>query len=129
MYQSIHTLNYDQHTIEAYTTIQTWYKGILTARQEYLAMIFRYAMRMWKRLLSACRSIQRAFLSRKSAKKMKKKLKQDRQVGMTASLNIAMGVKLRAAKAVAATNQRTVKAATILQTRICSFHSMAVHFP
>merc|ERR1719281_499201 len=82
-------------------------------------MIFRYAMRMWKRLLSACRSIQRAFLSRKSAMKMK--LKQDRQVGMTASLNIAMGVKLRAAKAVAATSQRTVKAATILQTRMRSF--------
>ena len=40
---------------------------------------------------------------------------------MTASLNIAMGVKIRAAKAVAATNQRTVKAATILQTRMRSF--------
>jgi hypothetical protein len=84
-------------------------------------MVYRLCTRIWKRLVAACVAIQRNWLLRRSAKKLKKKLKEERQVGQMASLNIANRVKSKAVKAVAANNERTVRAAISIQKNIRYF--------
>merc|ERR1719454_2816619 len=68
MYQSVHTMHYEEHKIECYTSIQRWFRGILRERQGCTSMVYRLCTRMWKRLVAACVAIQRNWLLRRSAK-------------------------------------------------------------
>merc|ERR1719352_1883256 len=96
MYRSVHTMHYEEHKIECYVSIQKWFRGVIQDRHAYIAMVFRYAARMWKRLVHACFSIQRSWLLKRNAKKLKQKLREERQHGQLATLNVAKNVKSKA---------------------------------